>query len=104
MATMELARYRIDPATVAEMQDRWHAAVQAIRARFPGLITAQLTQLDDDTFVDVWQWETREAALAAADGAPQIPEAAALFALIVEPPTMEHGEIVQQNGGALLHG
>ena len=104
MATMELARYRIDPATVGELQDRWQAAVRAIRAKFPGLLTAQLTQLGDDTFVDVWQWETREAALAAADGAPGIPEAAALFALIVEPPTMEHGEIVKQDGEVALHG
>lgn len=96
MMTMELARYRIDPTTTDELQTRWTTAVAAIRARFPGLVTAQLARLDEDTFVDMWQWESREAALAAADGAPGVPEAAALFELIVEPPTMEHGEIVQQ--------
>lgn len=95
MATMELARYRIDPATVDELQQRWQAAVAAIRARFPGLVSANLTRLDDATFMDVWHWESRDAALAAADGAPAVPEAAALFSLIAEPPTMEHGEIIQ---------
>ena len=67
----------------------------AIRNRFPGLVSASLTRLDDVTFMDVWQWDSREAALAAADGAPGVPEAAALFSLIVEPPTMEHADIIQ---------
>jgi heme-degrading monooxygenase HmoA len=96
MTTVELARYRIDPVDVEELLARWQRAVAAIRDRFPGLLTAQLARLDEATFVDVWQWETRDAALAAAAGAPGVAEAAALFELIVEPPTMEHGEVVQR--------
>ena len=96
MTTLELARYRVDPREADELQARWQAAVTAIRTRFPGLVTARLTRLSDDTFLDVWEWESRDAALAAADGAPAVPEAAEMFSLIVEPPTMEHGEIIQQ--------
>lgn len=97
MATFELARYRIDPADADELTRRWRSAVAAIRARFPGLLEANLARLDDDTFVDVWRWESRETAVAAAQQAPDVPEAAALFSLIVGPPTMEHGEIVARS-------
>lgn len=95
MATMELARYRIDPSRAQELEARWQPAVTAIRDRFPGLIAARLIRLDESTFVDAWEWETLEAALTAAEGALSVPEAAALFELIVEPPTMEHGEILR---------
>lgn len=96
MSTFELARYRIDPTKAAELTRRWHAVVAGIRGRFPGLIEANLTRLDEATFLDIWRWETREAALAAAEGAHTVPEAAAMFALIVGPPTMEHADIVER--------
>lgn len=96
MATFELARYRIDPTNADELARRWRAAVVAIRDRFPGLIEANLARLDDDTFMDVWRWESHETAVGAAQEAPDVPEAAALFSLIVGPPTMEHGEIVER--------
>jgi heme-degrading monooxygenase HmoA len=96
MPTFEFARYHIDPTNAEELGRRWRAAVAAIRERFPGLNEATLARLDERTYMDVWRWETREAALAAADGAASVPEAAAMFALITEPPTMEHGEILHQ--------
>jgi hypothetical protein len=64
--------------------------------RFPGLIEANLTRIDDATWMDVWRWETHEAAVAAARGAPEVPEAAAMFSLITEPLSMEHGDIIEQ--------
>lgn len=96
VAAYEFARYKIDPAQADELVVRWRQAVDAIRARFPGLAEANLTRIDEATFMDVWRWETREAAVAAAEGAPHVPEAAAMFSLIVEPPVMEHGELIQQ--------
>ncbi len=94
MATFELARYTIDPSRTDELVERWHQAVAAIRARFPGLLEANLVRIDDGTWMDVWRWETHEEALAAAEAAPSVPEAARLFELITTPPSMEHGDIV----------
>ena len=94
MATFELARYTIDPARADELVDRWQEAVAAIRSRFPGLVEANLVRIDDATWMDIWRWETHREALAAAEAAPHIPEAAAMFELIVAPPSMEHGDIV----------
>jgi heme-degrading monooxygenase HmoA len=96
MATFEFARFKIDPTQADQLVERWRAAVAAIRTRFPGLIEANLARIDDTTFVDVWRWETHEAAMAAAQGAPDTPEAASMFSLIAEPPLMEHGDIIEQ--------
>ncbi len=94
MTTFEIARYRIDPDRADELVDRWYAAVDAIRARYPGLIEANLVRIDDATWMDLWRWATHEEAVAAAGAAPSIPQAAAMFELIVAPPAMEHGDIV----------
>ena len=96
MSAFELARYRVDPARADELQERWPAAVAAIRERVPGLVRANLTRLDDSTWVDVWEWESMDAATRAAAEAPSISEAAAMFAVIAEPLAMEHVEIVER--------
>ena len=95
MSTFEIARYRIGAGAEDELRRRWRDAVAAMRRTFPGLVQANLTRIDSENWIDVWQWETREAALAAAEGAPRVAEAAALFSLIVAPPEMTHGEIVE---------
>jgi heme-degrading monooxygenase HmoA len=96
MAAFELARYRVDPQNTDELLTRWEAAVSAIRRTFPGLVGANLARLDEQTWIDVWRWESPEAAHAAAQGAPSVPEAAAMFSLIAEPLAMEHAEIVRE--------
>ncbi|HEX2054084.1 MAG TPA: antibiotic biosynthesis monooxygenase [Actinomycetota bacterium] len=96
MIAYELARYRVDPSNAGELMKRWPPAVEAIRKCFPGLVGAELARLDEQTWVDVWKWESREAAQVAAQGAPQVPEAAALFSLIAEPLSMEHADVVSQ--------
>ena len=44
----------------------------------------------------MWRWESAEAARAAAQGAPSVPEAAAMFSLIAEPLAMDHAEIIRE--------
>jgi hypothetical protein len=95
MSAYEFARYRVEPEQEPVLLDRWPAAVAAIRDRFPGLVDARLARLDDGMWMDVWEWESLEAARTAAAGAPSIPEAAAMFAVIAEPLAMEHGEVVR---------
>lgn len=96
MPAIEYVRYTVDPSNRDEFVDRWRDAVNAIRERFPGLMTANLANIAEDTWMDVWFWESRQAAQEAAEGAPGVPAAAAMFALISSPPTMEHGEVVEQ--------
>lgn len=96
MNALEITRYRIDPDRIDEFAGLWPPAVEAIRASCPGLIEARLVRLDVDTFLDAWLWTSRDAAEAAAAAAPGIPEAAAMFSLIVEAPTMEHGVVLRQ--------
>jgi len=95
MKTFELARVTVAPDDAQEFQARWPKAVDAIRATFPGLEEANLVQLDETTWLDIWRWESHEAAVSAAEGAPKIPDAASMFELIKEVVKMEHGEIAQ---------
>lgn len=95
MATFELARYQIDPSNAEKLEIQWPLAVKAISYEFPGLIQANLVRLDDTTWIDIWHWESHEAAVKAAEGAPKIPAAAEMFSLISGPPTLEHGQIVK---------
>lgn len=94
MAVFELARYRVDPTNEADLGPRWQAAVAAMRAAFPELREASLARLPDGTWIDVWRWDSGEAAQRAAGEAPTIPAAAALFGLIDEVVAMEHASIV----------
>ena len=96
MAAFELARYRVEPQNTDELLRRWEAAVQAVRQSFPGLVDANLARLDEQTWIDVWRWESAEAARAAAQGGPSGPEAAAMFSLIAEPLAMDHAEILKE--------
>ncbi len=96
MAVFELARFVVDPADAEEMLSRRDEMVAAIRRAFPGLIDARLARLNDQTWIDVWRWESLAAAKAAAAGAPRIPEAAQTFALIKDVIAMEHAEIAHE--------
>src|SRR5687767_772515 len=93
MEAFELARFRVDPSKVDRLRSAWRHAVDAIRARFPGLLEANLARLDERTWLDVWRWESAEAARAAAKGAHEVPGAAAYFELIDEFVAMEHADI-----------
>ena len=91
--TFEIARYSVGDTSEDVLRERWEAAVAAIRERFGGLVEANLVRMDGSTWIDLWAWESKEAALKAAEQAPSVPEAAALFELIVGEPVMEHGEV-----------
>lgn len=96
MPVFELARFQADPSSATELLTRHTAAVDAIRRQFPELIQANLARLDEDTWIDIWKWADLDAAKKAADQAPTIPEAAAMFALITNVVAMEHAEIVDE--------
>lgn len=99
MAAFELARYKVATSKAEALRSSWGAAVRAIRSRYPGLLEAHLARIDNETWTDIWRWETLEAARAAAAGAVEVPEAAAFIALIDEVLEMRHAEIVLVDPG-----
>jgi hypothetical protein len=96
MAVLELARYKVGIGKAEAMVFSRDDMVAAMRVRFPGLIEARLARLDEETWIDVWRWDTLENAQAAAEGAPSVPEAAAMFSMIDEVVSMEHADIVHE--------
>ena len=96
MAVFELARFKVEPDKASDMLASRDEMVDAIRARFPGLIEAQLARLDDVTWIDVWKWESLEQAEAAAAGAPEVPQAGAMFSFISKVESLEHAEIIHE--------
>jgi hypothetical protein len=97
MAVVRLDRFQADPAHAQDLIARRNALVAAVKRAAPGLIQARLTRLDDRTWIDMWCWQTREQAQAAAKlaQAGEIPEAGTAFALTTDA-TTEFAEIVDE--------
>ncbi|MET0414501.1 MAG: hypothetical protein ABW022_00575 [Actinoplanes sp.] len=95
MSLIRMDRFKADPATTDEMITRRHALVAAIRRATPGLVQARLTRLDDDSWLDMWQWDSRDNLRAAVTLAQsgRLPEAGAAFALVSDV-TSEIAEVV----------
>jgi hypothetical protein len=95
MAVLRFARFTIQPGTAEDLLARRAALVAAVRAAFPGLIKAELAQLGDDTWIDVWRWDSPSSAQAAGQAAPAMPEVAAAFS-VTRGLTLEQGEVVDE--------
>jgi hypothetical protein len=97
MAVIRLDRFTADPASTNELITRRNALVAAVRNATPGLLQARLTRVDDETWIDMWCWDTRahaQAAVALAH-AGQLPEAGAAFALTTDH-TAEFTDVVDE--------
>lgn len=81
MTVLRLDRFTIDPADTGELLTRHAALVATSKDLFPGLIEVQLAKIDDQTWIDVWRWDTLANARAAAAQGPTIPAAGAAFSL-----------------------
>jgi len=97
MSVLRIDRFTSDPDRTAELLARREALVAAVRAAVPGLVQARLTRIDEQTWVDTWLWESKEAALAAVAQARSgaIPEAPAALALATGM-TTEFAEVVDE--------
>ena len=93
MAVLRLDQITIDPIDTGELLTRHAALVAAAKDAFPGLIQVQLAKVDDQTWIDVWRWDSFASAAAAVSGAQAIPEAAAAFS-VTKSITVEFVEVV----------
>ena len=67
------------------------AFVAAMRSAAPGLLAAQLVRLDDGTWLDIVEWESREAAEAGIAAHHSVPEAAEMGRHVSEILAMHQG-------------
>ncbi len=96
MSTMELARFTVDPARAGAMLAARPAMVAELREHCPGFRGLWLTRLDERTWLDVVEWDTREAAEAAMAKVMDLPGCRAVFDHIDEVLAMEHADVVAE--------
>jgi hypothetical protein len=94
MALVRIHQYAVTPADLPELLTRRAAVIAAIRAKHSGLSHTQLTRHGNDTFTDVWRWNTEEEMQAALATMP-IPEATAAMSLTRDT-TARDGQIVDE--------
>ncbi|HEU4947892.1 MAG TPA: antibiotic biosynthesis monooxygenase [Kribbella sp.] len=95
MSVLRMTRFSVDPANADQMLAKRADLIAAVRANFAGLTEARLARVDDETWLDLWRWESLESLQTALAGAPTLPEAAAAFALIHDA-SEERGELVDE--------
>jgi quinol monooxygenase YgiN len=95
MPVIRTSRFKTDPARAEEMLARRADLIAAVRAAHPGLAEARLARVGEDTWIDIWRWDSPANMQAALAGAPSLPEAAAAFALTRDL-TAENAELVDE--------
>jgi quinol monooxygenase YgiN len=95
MAVVRITRFRTAHENTDEMLAKRTDLITAVRASFSGLTEARLARLDDETWVDMWVWESASHAQTAINGAHALPETGAAFALTKDI-TAEQAEIADE--------
>ena len=60
--TIEMVRFTIRPGAEEALVEERPAMVEAVRAEFPGMLSARLAKLDDTTWLELLVWTSRETA------------------------------------------
>ncbi|MGW0038238.1 antibiotic biosynthesis monooxygenase [Gordonia sp. NPDC003376] len=80
---VEFVRFTVEPSDVDEFIQRRQAAITEVKAAHPGLRSVPVcARRDDRTWLEVWIYETREAADAANADAENLPQFMAMAALL----------------------
>jgi len=81
MGIIRTVHFTADPARAEEIIVKRAELISAIRAAFAGLTEARLARVGEDTWIDMWRWDSAANMEAALAGGPSLPEAAAAFSL-----------------------
>ncbi|HWI23021.1 MAG TPA: hypothetical protein VNT22_10460 [Baekduia sp.] len=85
----ELVTIKVD-ASPEEFLPVREAAIHQVKERHPGLIDVPvITKREDGTWFEVWIYESKEAAQAAADDIPNMPKFLEFAAFVTEPAQIE---------------
>lgn len=96
--TVEIVRFRVAPKRIEPFLAGRRAALDAIRASYPGMQSAHLAHLGEEQWIDIVVWDSREQALAAAAGAMALPAFAEWAGHIAEVTSMEHALVRATHG------
>ena len=96
MSALELARFTVDPAAAEAMLATRPAIVAELREHCPGFRGLYLARLDEQTWLDVVEWESREAADAAMETVMELPACQRMFRHIKEVVAMEHADVIER--------
>lgn len=91
---IEMVRFTVKPGEEEALMDERPGMLEALTAKYPGLVSAHLAKTDETTWLDVLVWESREEALDAAEGAPNIPKCEAWFGRFAKILGTEHADVV----------
>lgn len=89
----EVVHSKVREGVEEEMLKRRPVLEAGVRAQLPGLLDIRLVRLDDGTYLDVLRWESREAADAAIEKFPEIPEAEEIHGFLAEDLAHHRGEV-----------
>ncbi|MEV6284676.1 antibiotic biosynthesis monooxygenase [Kribbella sp. NPDC051770] len=82
MSVLRLTRLTVDADRTDEMLARRADLIEAVRRTTDGLTDTRLARVDEETWLDVWRWESGEALDQVSAVAPGLPEAKAAFAVV----------------------
>lgn len=94
---LEVVRFRAKAGSEAGLIDDRAAMIADVRERHPGLIRAELTKLDDGSYLDVLRWRSKAEAEAANAESGSIPGFAAWVQHVEEVLSLDAGEIVDES-------
>jgi quinol monooxygenase YgiN len=93
MPTVELTRFRVDPAREQELLRTRPEMLADFRADRTGFVEARLVRLPGNEWLDIVVWETPEDYAASREKGPNLPGIAAFFASIGELISSEEGTL-----------
>ena len=96
MKALELARFTVDPAVAEDMLATRPDLVAELRQHCRGFRRLYLSRLDERTWLDVVEWEDRQAAEEAAETVMSLPACKRMFSYIENVVSMEHAEVVDE--------
>lgn len=91
MTTVELTRFRVEPARVEELLRTRPAMLADFRADRAGFLGARLVRLPGDEWLDIVTWSTPEDFAASRAKGANLPGIAAFFAAIAALISAEEG-------------
>lgn len=79
MSVLRITRFKVRPQDADRMLELRSELIDRVREEAPGLRRTYLGQVDAETWLDLWLWDSRESLQSAVDA--QLPEAAAAFSV-----------------------
>ncbi len=81
MAVIRTTRFTVDPAQADQLIARRAELINEVRAGYPGLAEARLARVSEDTWIDMWRWDSVTSMEKALAAAPTLTTAPAAFSL-----------------------